>query len=229
MVSPSPSRTAAMRALVSASRPAVCCQSARTRSARPERTSMMQGHAVRVSRRGEHSADRQHSAPARRPAVDTMSWIEMVCPQVARSVAPRPRHSRTCDPKSGVRHRHYGVTGMWAARMAVARGLTALVVGVTKCADNISGQSSKRSHGAAQGQVHKGHRRLRNGRDGGGRRDVSAYIGIQTGSFPRRGPAVRSGPFPVHLSELIEPLSCSPRNPRLHGLCATRQGHDFSV
>jgi hypothetical protein len=97
MVSPSPSRTAAMRALVSASRPAVCCQSARTRSARPERTSMMQGHAVRVSRRGEHPADRQHSAPARRPAVDTMSWIGMVCPQVARSVAPRPRHSRTCD------------------------------------------------------------------------------------------------------------------------------------
>jgi hypothetical protein len=47
--------------------------------------------------------------------------------------------------------------------------------------------------------------------------------------IPLRGPAVWSGPFPVHLSELIEPLSCSPRNRRLRGLCATRQGHDLSV
>ena len=97
--------------------------------------------------------------------------------------------------------------------MAVASALTALVVGVTKCADNISGQSSKRSHEAAQGQCTREHRRLRNGRDGGGRRDVSAYIGIETGSFPQRGPAGRSGPFLVHPSVLTEPLGCHLRNP----------------
>jgi hypothetical protein len=38
----------------------------------------------------------------------------------------------------------------------VVRGLTALAAGVKKCADNNSGQSSKRSHEAAQGQLHKG-------------------------------------------------------------------------
>ena len=64
-----------------------------------------------------------------------------------------------------------------------------------------------------KGRYTREHRRLRNGRDGGGRRDVSAYIGIQTGSFPLRGPAVRSGPFPVYLSALTELLRCRPRNP----------------
>ncbi len=102
--------------------------------------------------------------------------------------------------------------------MAVAHGLTALVVGVTKCADNIGGQSSKRSHEAAQGRYTRKHRRLRNGQDGGGRRGVSAYIGIETSSFPQWGPAGWSGPILVHPSVLTEPLDCVPRNPclRLH-------------
>jgi hypothetical protein len=38
----------------------------------------------------------------------------------------------------------------------VARGLTALVAGVRKCADNNSGRSSKRLHEAASGKVPKG-------------------------------------------------------------------------
>jgi hypothetical protein len=63
-----------------------------------------------------------------------------------------------------------------------AHDLTALLVGVTKCADNISGQSSKRSQRRRSGSTQGKHRRLRNGRDGGGRRDVLAYIGIKTGS-----------------------------------------------
>jgi hypothetical protein len=39
--------------------------------------------------------------------------------------------------------------------VVVIRGLTALAVGVKKCGDN-SERSSKCSHEAAQGQVHKG-------------------------------------------------------------------------
>ena len=35
--------------------------------------------------------------------------------------------------------------------------------------------------------MHKEHRRLRNGLDGGDRRDISAYIGVKTGSFPLEG------------------------------------------
>jgi hypothetical protein len=36
---------------------------------------------------------------------------------------------------------------------------------------------------------------VKNGRDGGGRRDVLAYIGIKTSSFPLTGPAAWPGPF----------------------------------
>jgi hypothetical protein len=42
------------------------------------------------------------------------------------------------------------------ATVVVTRGLTALAVGVKKCGNNNSERSSKRSHEAAQGQVHKG-------------------------------------------------------------------------
>lgn len=75
-------------------------------------------------------------------------------------------------------------------------GLTAPVAGVKKHADNNSGQANKRSHEAAQRQVQGKRRRLRNGQDGGGRRNISAYIGIKTSSFPSRGPATHpAGPL----------------------------------
>src|SRR5918998_2627244 len=45
----------------------------------------------------------------------------------------------------------------------------------------------KRSHEAAQGKVHKEHRRLRNGVDLGGRRIIKKNIGVKTGSFPLKG------------------------------------------
>ena len=50
-------------------------------------------------------------------------------------------------------------------------------------------------------------RRLRNGHDGGGRRDVEAYIGIKTGSFPlEKGtrPEPVGSPFPCSLRDAAE-------------------------
>jgi hypothetical protein len=60
-----------------------------------------------------------------------------------------------------------------------------------------------RQEALARGSVSIGttrtRRRLRNGQDGGGRRDVLAHIGIKTGSFPLEGgPIERSGPLSVH-------------------------------
>jgi len=40
-----------------------------------------------------------------------------------------------------------------------------------------------------------------------------AYIGIKTGSFPLWGLTVGSGPFPLHLSMLTEPISRRLHNP----------------
>jgi hypothetical protein len=67
---------------------------------------------------------------------------------------------------------------------ATGEGLTALVGGDRKCADNNGWTVQKRSHEAAQAIGAKKRRRLRNGQDGGGRHDLLAYIGIKTGSFP---------------------------------------------
>ncbi len=99
------------------------------------------------------------------------------------------------DPASGYARGVTDVTGCGSAERRQWLGLTALAAGVTKCADNNSEQSSKRSHEAVQGRVHKEHRRSRNGRDGGGRHDVLAYIGIKTGSFLLRGSALSRAPF----------------------------------
>ena len=71
--------------------------------------------------------------------------------------------------------------------MLAMLGLTALVADAICCAGSDSPRSS---HEAAYGQGHSREcRRLRNGRDGGGRRDVSACIRVKTGSFPHRSPA----------------------------------------
>jgi hypothetical protein len=79
------------------------------------------------------------------------------------------------------------------------RGLTAPAAGVKKCAvitvDRPTSARTRQPRAGTQGK----HRRLRNGRDGGGRRGVSAYIGIKTSSFPHRGPGRPAGP-----------LSCAP-------------------
>jgi hypothetical protein len=93
--------------------------------------------------------------------------------------------------------------------MAGGRGLTVLAAGVKKRVDNNGGRSGKRSHGAAQGQVHKGTQEVEersrwrwSPRRFGGHRN-------QTGSFPLRGPATHpAGPFPVRTSALTGP-SCS--------------------
>jgi hypothetical protein len=64
----------------------------------------------------------------------------------------------------------------------------------------------KRSHEAARRKVHKEHRRLRNGLDGGGRHDIEAYIGVKTGSFPLEGPGHSAGPLLCTLLVLTKPL-----------------------
>jgi hypothetical protein len=56
--------------------------------------------------------------------------------------------------------------------------------------------------------VHKEHRRLRNGLDGGDRRDIQAYIGVKTGSFPLERPGHSAGP------PLCAPPPPCPRWPR---------------
>ena len=87
-------------------------------------------------------------------------------------------------------------TGAVNGESATAQGLTALAVDDTKCAENKRWTVQKRSHETAPGKVHKEHRRLRNGLDGGDRHGVKAYIGIKTGSFPlNRGPVDRPGPY----------------------------------
>jgi hypothetical protein len=100
-----------------------------------------------------------------------------------------------------------------SATTAAAHGLTALLRGV-KNAPTTSGNSpASVCKGSARAGTQGKHRRLRNGRDGGGRRDVSAYIGIKTGSFPLWGLTIWSGPFPLHLSMLTKPISRRLHNP----------------
>jgi hypothetical protein len=69
------------------------------------------------------------------------------------------------------------------------------VAGVRECADNNGGQSEKRSHEATQRVGAQENAGVENGLGGGGRCDISAYIGIRTGLSLLRGPAIRSGPF----------------------------------
>jgi hypothetical protein len=81
--------------------------------------------------------------------------------------------------------------------MVVARGLTALAVGVRKCADNNSGRSSKRLHEAAQGQVHKGTQEVE---ERSGWRWSPRRFGVhrnQDKFIPSQGarPPTRPGPF----------------------------------
>ena len=59
------------------------------------------------------------------------------------------------------------------------------------------GQSRSARTRQRQEKCTRKRRRLRNGLDGGDRRDVKAYIGIKTGSFPLiiGGPADRPGPL----------------------------------
>jgi hypothetical protein len=92
--------------------------------------------------------------------------------------------------------------------MVVAHGLTALLAGVTKCADNISGQSSKRSQrrrkGGTPGNTQEVEERSRwrwSPRRFGVHRNQDRFI-------PLRGPAVWSGLFHVHRSALTEPFDC---------------------
>jgi hypothetical protein len=61
------------------------------------------------------------------------------------------------------------------------------VVDVTKYADNTVDRSESARTKQRKGRCTRTRRRLRNGQDGGGRRDVLAYIGIKTGSFPLKG------------------------------------------
>ena len=73
--------------------------------------------------------------------------------------------------------------------------LTVLTEGAKKCADTTTVDSSQRSHEAAQEQVHRETRRLRNSLDGGGRHDVGTHHGVRQ-LIPQRGPTIRSGPSP---------------------------------
>jgi hypothetical protein len=99
---------------------------------------------------------------------------------------------RSKDPPEALRD----VTGLLVrGTMAVARGLTALVAGVRKCADNNGGQASKRSHEAAQGQVHKGTQEVE---EQSRWRWSPRRFGVhrnQTGSFPLKGPGRSAGPL----------------------------------
>ena len=72
------------------------------------------------------------------------------------------------------------------------------MAGVRECADNNGGQSEKRSHEATQRVGAQENAGVENGLGGGGRCDISAYIGIRTGLSLLRGPAIRSGPSPMY-------------------------------
>ena len=88
----------------------------------------------------------------------------------------------------------------WVSRVGTPRRsapphLTVPTEGAKKCADTTTVDSSQRSHEAAQKQVHRETRRLRNSLDGGGRHDVGTHHGVRQ-LIPQRGPTTRSGPSP---------------------------------
>jgi hypothetical protein len=110
-------------------------------------------------------------------------------------------------PSAELGHRVLSVGTAERGRMAVARGLTALAAGVKKCADNSSGQASKRWHEAAQGQVHKGTPEVEersswrwSPRRLGVHRNQDKFISLKGAR-----PPTRPGPFAVHPSALTEP------------------------
>jgi len=91
-----------------------------------------------------------------------------------------------------------------SAQVAVG-GLTVLDAGAKKYAGTNGGQSKSARTRQCKGTCTTEHRRLRNSRDGGGHRDILAYLGIKTGSFPLKGFSHSAGPFLLQ-SVLTEPL-----------------------
>ncbi len=118
-------------------------------------------------------------------------------------------HRSTCSPATDGRAAYrvricVATTTAEGGKTAVVRGLTPLAAGVTKCADNDSGQSRKRLNEVAQGQVHKGTQEVQ---EQSRWRWSPRHLGVhrnQDSFIPRRGLSRWLGPFPVLRSALTE-------------------------